>query len=285
MVDPDGDRPEARCPSSNGQRSELAARRQAAGWTQESLAHHLQVAAPTVRRWEAGVSMPRPRHRPALAVALQVTPAELDRMLTPGAPMTIGRGSLANVLQGLSLYVRSENLARAVWSVELVVLPALITTENYSREVERASHRQPTALEVEEMARIKLARQDALRRPSDPLVLSTVVPMHVLTGEQVDREQLFLLMEASKLPNVHLQGIEAKHLAPVPASFTLLASPGSDEPDLAVEFGARKPHYEEMGSLVDDMMTLWRHLSALAMSEEETSELLAGHLRQQQQHK
>jgi hypothetical protein len=71
----------------------------------------------------------------------------------------------------------------------------------------------------------------------------------------------------------------------VPASFTLLASPGSDDPDLAVEFGARKPYYEEMASLVADMMTLWRHLSALAMSEEETSELLAGHLHQQQQNR
>jgi hypothetical protein len=122
---------------------------------------------------------------------------------------------------------------------------------------------------------MRLARQEALRRQPEPLVLHTIVPIHVLMGEHVESEQLAHLVAMAGWPNVHLQAIEPRHLAPVPASFTLLASPGADEPDLGVEFSSRAPSYEEFGPVVADMMQLWRHLSAVAMSEKVTRELLA----------
>jgi transcriptional regulator with XRE-family HTH domain len=259
----------------NGHRSELAARRLASGFSQETFAHHLGVSVSSVRGWELGTRTPRPQSRRAIAGALDVTPVELDRLLSPGSAIVVGSEALAKVMRGLSLFVRAEAMARTAWSCEPTAIPALLQVEGYSRMVEKASHRSPGALEIEEMARMRLARQEALRRQPEPLVLHTIVPIHVLMGEHVESEQLAHLVAMAGWPNVHLQAIEPRHLAPVPASFTLLASPGADEPDLGVEFSSRAPSYEEFGPVVADMMQLWRHLSAVAMSEKVTRELLA----------
>jgi transcriptional regulator with XRE-family HTH domain len=63
-------------------RRELAQRRKAVGFTQESLAEHLGVERSTVIRWEAGDSEPLPSIRPNLARALQVSIEQLAELLT-----------------------------------------------------------------------------------------------------------------------------------------------------------------------------------------------------------
>ena len=63
-------------------RDELARRRARAGFTQESLAEHLQVARATIARWERGEGgMPYPRHRPPLAAALGISADETAHRL------------------------------------------------------------------------------------------------------------------------------------------------------------------------------------------------------------
>ncbi|MFS8104067.1 helix-turn-helix domain-containing protein [Lentzea alba] len=59
----------------------LAAAREAAGYTQESLALALKVERTTIGRWERGVQSPQPWQRPGLAHALQVSLEELDDLL------------------------------------------------------------------------------------------------------------------------------------------------------------------------------------------------------------
>ncbi|MCT2587569.1 helix-turn-helix domain-containing protein [Actinophytocola gossypii] len=59
----------------------LAAAREAAGYTQESLALVLKVERSTIGRWERGVQSPQPWQRPGLARALQVSLEELDDLL------------------------------------------------------------------------------------------------------------------------------------------------------------------------------------------------------------
>jgi transcriptional regulator with XRE-family HTH domain len=67
-------------------RQRLAKRRKALGYSQESLAEHMRVDRSTVARWERGESEPQPFIRPKLAKVLQVTPLELERVLSPGRP-------------------------------------------------------------------------------------------------------------------------------------------------------------------------------------------------------
>jgi transcriptional regulator with XRE-family HTH domain len=62
-------------------RERLAARRVAAGLSQERLAERLQVDRTTVGRWEQGTSTPQPSYRRPLADALDVTLGELNDLL------------------------------------------------------------------------------------------------------------------------------------------------------------------------------------------------------------
>jgi transcriptional regulator with XRE-family HTH domain len=61
--------------------SPLAARRLAAGYTQESLADQLNIDRSTIGRWERGAHAPQPWQRPDLATCLGISLAELDDIL------------------------------------------------------------------------------------------------------------------------------------------------------------------------------------------------------------
>ncbi|MGJ5891331.1 helix-turn-helix transcriptional regulator [Streptomyces niveiscabiei] len=65
-----------------GRRTQLAARRKARGFTQESFAEELRVATSTVQRWESGVGDPQPHQRPKIAKLLEVTSKDLEELLT-----------------------------------------------------------------------------------------------------------------------------------------------------------------------------------------------------------
>jgi transcriptional regulator with XRE-family HTH domain len=63
-------------------RRRFAQRRKSLGFTQEGLADRLQVERSTVVRWESGENEPQPWLRPKIAQALQVSPDQLDDLLT-----------------------------------------------------------------------------------------------------------------------------------------------------------------------------------------------------------
>ena len=67
-------------------RQRLAARRKAAGFSQEQLAERLGIDRSTVARWESGETGPQPWIRPRLARVLQVSLDQLDRLLAGGGP-------------------------------------------------------------------------------------------------------------------------------------------------------------------------------------------------------
>ncbi|MEV0537045.1 helix-turn-helix transcriptional regulator [Kitasatospora sp. NPDC050463] len=64
-------------------RSRLEQRRTALGYSQEKIAERLRIATSTYARWETCKADPRPYQRPNLAKVLQVTPDELEDLLTP----------------------------------------------------------------------------------------------------------------------------------------------------------------------------------------------------------
>jgi transcriptional regulator with XRE-family HTH domain len=70
-------------------RDALASRREALGFTQETLAEKLGVDRTTVGRWESGKLSPQPWRRPKLAKALKLSLAELDGLLHPAQPQIV----------------------------------------------------------------------------------------------------------------------------------------------------------------------------------------------------
>ena len=87
-------------------RTRLMECREAAGFSQASLAKAIQVNRTTVQRWETGESEPRKRQRPTLARLLGVTLGELARMIdvgpessAPGTTMDLARSRSADAAE------------------------------------------------------------------------------------------------------------------------------------------------------------------------------------------
>ncbi|QFZ18476.1 helix-turn-helix domain-containing protein [Saccharothrix syringae] len=78
-------------------REGFAKRREALGYTQETLAQRMGIDRSTVARWERGVQKPLPWMRSSLAKALQVTPDGLVALLDETAPQ---RASAPTVVPG-----------------------------------------------------------------------------------------------------------------------------------------------------------------------------------------
>jgi transcriptional regulator with XRE-family HTH domain len=86
--------------------SQLAIRRRAAGYSQESLAFALGLSRITVHRWEHGETEPEPWNRPALAEALSITLDELDGLLSDTRrPSLLGGYNV----QALAMVVEQEH--------------------------------------------------------------------------------------------------------------------------------------------------------------------------------
>lgn len=71
-------------------RSELVRRRKLAGYSQERLAHAMEVDRSTVARWEAGEATPLATFRPKLAGLLSISPLDLEEILGEPAPSADG---------------------------------------------------------------------------------------------------------------------------------------------------------------------------------------------------
>lgn len=75
-------------------RTRLAARREAMGFSQRSLAEHLGVNLSTVQRWESGETTPKAATRSRYARALQISTVELVQMLNASSDSGAPAGSL-----------------------------------------------------------------------------------------------------------------------------------------------------------------------------------------------
>lgn len=64
----------------------LADARKRAGFNQEAFAEKLKISKHTVSQWETGATGINPRRRPAIAAALGISLAELDRLVN-GEPL------------------------------------------------------------------------------------------------------------------------------------------------------------------------------------------------------
>jgi len=103
-------------------RDGLTARREAMGYTQESLAEKLCVEPSTVGRWERGALTPQPWRRPGLARALKVSLEQLDSLLGDSAVLdggTVGE----HVQRDQQAWLRVRQ-APGVWGRELTELAA-----------------------------------------------------------------------------------------------------------------------------------------------------------------
>jgi transcriptional regulator with XRE-family HTH domain len=113
-------------------RGALAARREALGFTQETLAQELGVELSTVGRWERGTLTPQPWRRPDLAKVLKLSLDDLDRLLNPPRPQVMASSSLAT---------RREVIVDAALLTGAIVAEGVVRTRN--DDAVRNTHNDP----------------------------------------------------------------------------------------------------------------------------------------------
>jgi hypothetical protein len=123
---------------------------------------------------------------------------------------------------------------------------------------------------------IRLARQGALHRDSDPLKVTSLVTEHVLRsvvgGPEVMIEQVDHLLAMAERPNVEVRVLPADGRdACALGGFELLTRPGDVDPFIAVTFDPGRPHYHESTHDIDVFVATFRYLADVALPPDEST--------------
>jgi len=124
---------------------------------------------------------------------------------------SVDDAAIASFPAGYAAFVYAEAEAIRLWDWEPLVVPGLLQTEDYAREVMRGwnvmFNLPPTELETRVEAR--MMRQLVLNRDQLPLELSVVIDESVIHRRfgngSVMRQQLERLAESSEMPNVEVR--------------------------------------------------------------------------------
>ncbi|MER7212952.1 helix-turn-helix transcriptional regulator [Streptosporangium sp. NPDC000239] len=187
---------------------EIRALRETAGWTTTEAAAHLSWSKSRLNRLETGVAKLTEQDVITICDVYGVT-VPVRAALIQLAQDGTRRGwwtAYSDVFAGS--YVGLEDEAHVIkeWGVQLV--PGLLQTEDYAREVISAGLRDGDAEQVHRRVMARMARRTLLGRPNPPTlhaVLDEAVLHRPIGGQEVMREQLRTLLIAARKPNVTVQ--------------------------------------------------------------------------------
>ncbi|MDI2031480.1 helix-turn-helix transcriptional regulator [Saccharopolyspora sp. TS4A08] len=236
----------------------LAELRHAAGLTTADVAEFFGCTAQTIRNWERGTSTMKKVELAALLDkygAAADTRSQLEETRREGSKR--GWWSTYKLPEWFKPYVGLETDAAMVCNFEVELIPGLLQTESYAREI-HSSGGLTKPDEVDKRVSARLARQRRLTEES-PLELRVVISEGALRrrvgGPEVMQEQLDQLIKHAQLPNVIFQVLpfNAGAHASMPSGFTLLTFAEQTDPDVGYLEGPLGGHVIED---VDDVTTL-----------------------------
>ena len=144
------------------------------------------------------------------------------------APASVDDAAIATFQAGYGAFVYAEAEAIRLWDWEPQLVPGLLQTESYAREVMRGWYSMfnlpPGELDIQVEARMK--RQQVLVQ-DQPLDFSAVIDESVIRrrfgDNTVMRQQLHRLVESSDMPNIEIRVLALDGTHPVEtASFTYM---------------------------------------------------------------
>ncbi|MCT9080473.1 helix-turn-helix domain-containing protein [Streptomyces fulvoviolaceus] len=180
-----------------------------------------------------------------------------------------------------AVHVSLENSATHIRGYEPHVVPGLLQTEDYARDVLRLNRPRPTPEELERRVALRLERQALLTRqdPAPPqlwITMDETVLRRPPGGPEVLKAQVEYLIKAMDLPNVTLQvlafsaGLHPGAFGP----FTLFRFPIKDFPDIICTDNLSNAKYSEEQEEVALHREVFDRISAQAMSKGRTREFL-----------
>lgn len=177
------------------------------------------------------------------------------------------------------VYVGLESEAAFIGCYQSEFMHGLLQTEDYARAVHRAALPNATDKEIDDLVKVRMARQELLAGEDPPhlwLILNEAVLRRVVGGREVMHEQLNRLAEASHLPSVTVQVIpfvNGAHAA-MDGSFTVLGFPGDIDPKVAYFEYQTGSLYLEKREEVCRYRLAFDHLRAVAIGVEASRDLI-----------
>ena len=217
---------------------ELQRRREATGLSREEVARQLEWSTSTLFRIETGRSRPQPGNVRTLLELYGVTGAERDGLiqLTREARQPGWWHSFRDVLPNpYEVYIGLEAGAASIRNFEPVVVPGLLQTEDYAREIFRNGPIELDPEEVERLLEVRVARQQVLGREDRPrlwAVIDEAVIHRVVGGVSVMRGQLRHLAECAQQGKTTIQVVPYRAGAHAGAigAFVVLDFPEATDP-------------------------------------------------------
>jgi transcriptional regulator with XRE-family HTH domain len=180
----------------------------------------------------------------------------------------------------LSLFVGLEQGASDLRAFEPIVVHGLLQTPEYATAVLRSDLVPRTETHVTRLVELRMARQAALTRASDPLRLSVVMDesvLHRTTGnDEVMKAQLGHLVAMARRPNVTLQvlPLTAAVFTQVFGTFFILGFPWESDPGLVYIENRTGAVYLEQLHEIEGHSLVFQQLSVLALSPTESVALI-----------
>ncbi|MFF5004079.1 helix-turn-helix domain-containing protein [Streptomyces phaeochromogenes] len=267
--------------------AELRALRARAGLKSGEAARLVGWHQSKVSRIETGRSGVKPTDVELLLDAYDVRDAELRELLVMLAGSDDnGRHHWWHAYRGLlpstySDFISLESQASVMRTLENSVVPGLLQTPEYAREVTLAAVDGAPDDKVDALVEVRLARQDVLRS-NPPLRLSAVLDEAALRrtvgGPGVMARQLEHLREAAQLPHVRIQvlpfGVGA-HVG-VTGPFVIFSFPSTSDLDVVVLDHLTSSLYLERKEDLQAYSEAFDSLQVHALSPEETLDFIAG---------
>jgi transcriptional regulator with XRE-family HTH domain len=178
------------------------------------------------------------------------------------------------------VYVGLEADASTVWIYQSEFVPGLLQTEDYARAVHRAALVNATDGEIDQLVKVRMARQELLAAEDAPevwIVLNEAVVRRAVGGRAVMHEQLRRLVEAARMPNITLQVLPfsgGAHPA-MDGAFELLSFPEPTDPNIVYVEYHTGALYMEKQQEVSRYKLLFDHLRATAESVDTSRALIA----------
>ncbi|MCP3787938.1 helix-turn-helix domain-containing protein [Micromonospora sp. A3M-1-15] len=177
-------------------------------------------------------------------------------------------------------YLGLEAAAALIRTYEVQFVPGLLQTPAYARAVILLGHRGAPPAEVERRVRLRMERQELLRRSDPPqlwAVLDEAALRRPVGGPEVMRRQLDVLIEASAAPHVRLQIVpfDAGGHAAAGGAFSILRFGDQDLPDIVYIEQLTSAVYLDRRDDLDHYAGAMDRLCGEAAPPERTPELLA----------
>jgi transcriptional regulator with XRE-family HTH domain len=250
------------------------------GLTIEQAAERLELSPSTISRMETAQVGVKRRDARELLDLYGVTGAQRDQLLElAGASRQHAWWHEFKDLPNSPLAPLEAETA-SIWQYSALLIPGLLQTEEYAREILRKIRIDATPDAIERRLRLRMKRQALLTEQNAPqfwVVLDEAVLRRCVGGRHVMQRQVERLIDASALRCVTLQVLpfaSGGHAA-MDGEFTLLHYPEPADPDVVFIENTGGDVYLEDPDVTRWYASIFDHLRATALDPAESVRILA----------